>query len=320
MGSTVCCFTVKNKKDIDALNGYAITDDLIIHQDDFDGKNCILDESFELNDTEAESIVSNLTERYPDMKVYFFTDYLESGECVIHYYDGKQQNKFVFNDSETHDKLVSQRIGSKEWITELKNAIKEEKKRLSKTKEYICSRRKLTYQLNDWDTEQTPEEATNMYYWIEWDQHPEIIRKIIFESDFSEYSPGYLNQLESEFTVLEEFSVLESNPAFASYNGALYSKDLSELIQYPRAKKEKTYTLPKETRIISEVAFLNVENLKQLILPNPIETYQVKWEDRHADMLRLEGAPIELEYHLTPLSEYDSQELKQITILADRTV
>ena len=303
MADTVCSITVKTNKDIDLLRGFRLAENLVIDADGFCGKEYTVADSFAMDDAEAGSIVAQLAEKIPGIRAYFLTVYLNSGENVIHYHDGKQSGTFEFDDEETFDLLTDHIIGSKEWVASFKKAVADRKKQSAKLKTVTCDSRRLTYQIN-WNTEQTPEEAIGMYYYTEWDGHPEKIRKIMFQEDFAEYSRGYFTEIEAGFTALEEFEVAEDNPVFKSDRGILYSKDLSELIQYPPRRRGKSFVLPEGTTVINETAFRNNPYLQRVVLPNPIETYSVKWEDRHGDMLRLEGAPAELEYHQTALSEF----------------
>ena len=59
---------------------------------------------------------------------------------------------------------------------------------------------------------------------------------------------------------LKEFIVDEQNQSYSSYNGVLYNKDKSILIQCP-AQKEGIYNIPSTVKIIDSYAFNNCKNI-----------------------------------------------------------
>lgn len=50
--------------------------------------------------------------------------------------------------------------------------------------------------------------------------------------------------------LLKEINVSENNAVYASRDGVLYSKDMKELLAYPKASTAKSMTLPKETTVL----------------------------------------------------------------------
>ena len=75
---------------------------------------------------------------------------------------------------------------------------------------------------------------------------------------------GYRNNPFSKIIVDEE------NPIYCSKDGVLYSKDMKELICYPCGKAEKVFHIPEGVEKIGSEAFLNVEHLETVIIPNSI--------------------------------------------------
>lgn len=67
--------------------------------------------------------------------------------------------------------------------------------------------------------------------------------------------------------LLEKIEVSEKNIALKSIDGVLYSKDGSDLIEYPAGKKDQTYYVADETKKISRFAFNQIDNIEELVLP-----------------------------------------------------
>jgi len=65
--------------------------------------------------------------------------------------------------------------------------------------------------------------------------------------------------------------VAPANPAYASVDGVLYSKDLSKLICYPRGSAAAIFAVPAGVREISDNAFSNCSKLSQIMLPEGLE-------------------------------------------------
>ena len=94
MADTICSITVKTNTDIDLLHRFHLTENMVIDADEFSGKEYTMDDSFAMDDAEAGSIVKQLAEIVPGIRAYFLTVYLNTGENVIHYHDGKQTGTF----------------------------------------------------------------------------------------------------------------------------------------------------------------------------------------------------------------------------------
>lgn len=72
--------------------------------------------------------------------------------------------------------------------------------------------------------------------------------------------------------LLYEITVDENNQYFSSLDGCLYNKDQSTLIKYPESKRDETYDIPSNTRVIFDWAFYGNDYLKEMILPITIES------------------------------------------------
>ena len=59
-------------------------------------------------------------------------------------------------------------------------------------------------------------------------------------------------QLVSNAVSLQEIRVAEENTAYASVDGVLFTKDLKEILCYPAARTDESFTLPKETEKYDE--------------------------------------------------------------------
>ncbi len=66
---------------------------------------------------------------------------------------------------------------------------------------------------------------------------------------------------------LEEIIVADNNANYKTVDGVLYNKNMTELIAYPSAKADTTFTVPATVTKIAENAFNGAKNLKTIILP-----------------------------------------------------
>lgn len=73
---------------------------------------------------------------------------------------------------------------------------------------------------------------------------------------------------------LEEIKVDEKNIFFQSVDGVLYSKDGKQLISYPAAKKDSTYTIPSEVEKIYTDAFSGCTNLEEILVEDGNRYYE----------------------------------------------
>jgi len=70
---------------------------------------------------------------------------------------------------------------------------------------------------------------------------------------------------------LMEITVDESNSAFTSENGILFSKDKTQIRCYPNGRKETAYTIPEGIKIVSCWAFNEASNLELVTIPSTVE-------------------------------------------------
>ena len=66
---------------------------------------------------------------------------------------------------------------------------------------------------------------------------------------------------------LKEIIVADNNANYKTVDGVLYNKNMTELIAYPSAKDDTTFTVPATVTKIAENAFNGAKNLKTIILP-----------------------------------------------------
>ena len=114
--------------------------------------------------------------------------------------------------------------------------------------------------------------ASFAYFVVRWDLprvHTLKIPKTVnyiesMRGDLSSGPYGYFNNPFSQIIVDEE------NENYCSKDGVLFSKDMKELICYPCGKKDKTYHIPEGVKIIKDEAFLNVEHLTSITIPDSV--------------------------------------------------
>jgi len=71
---------------------------------------------------------------------------------------------------------------------------------------------------------------------------------------------------------MESFIVHEDNTAYQSIDGALFSKDTSELLYYPADNPRTSYSIPNGVNTIRDGAFNGAGNLKSITVPGTVET------------------------------------------------
>lgn len=69
---------------------------------------------------------------------------------------------------------------------------------------------------------------------------------------------------------LEEIAVDANNPVFTSIDGVLYSKDMATLLQYPRGKRDASFTIPNGVAAIGKGAFFACRQLTTISLSDAI--------------------------------------------------
>ena len=71
---------------------------------------------------------------------------------------------------------------------------------------------------------------------------------------------------------LADIQVSPDNPAYCAADGVLFTKDRTELLQYPCAAKRTGYTVPAGVHTIAETAFQNAAQLHTITLPSTLNT------------------------------------------------
>ena len=71
-------------------------------------------------------------------------------------------------------------------------------------------------------------------------------------------------------TKLSGISVSSSNDYYCAVNGVLFNKSQTEIIKYPQAKTDESYTIPDGVNVIAEYAFSNCENISLVKIPDSV--------------------------------------------------
>lgn len=77
---------------------------------------------------------------------------------------------------------------------------------------------------------------------------------------------------------LAEFFVDENNEHYCSENGVLFNKEKTEIIQYPCAKEDKTYSIPKTVTIIRQYVFSYCSNITEVNIPASVSMIETLWD------------------------------------------
>ncbi len=73
---------------------------------------------------------------------------------------------------------------------------------------------------------------------------------------------------------LKTITVNNSNKYYASSNGVLFDKSLTQLVQYPTGKADATYQIPKGIKTICKNAFSGNKQIKSVTLPDSLLTIE----------------------------------------------
>ena len=96
-----------------------------------------------------------------------------------------------------------------------------------------------------------------------------VLEKITIPSSVTSIPDAFHEGCLESLAVLE---VSESNNAYRSEDGVLYSKDGETLLCYPPKKSATTYTVPYGVKTLSPWCFRDCWNLQQVVLPSSLET------------------------------------------------
>lgn len=91
------------------------------------------------------------------------------------------------------------------------------------------------------------------------------LEEIKLPSSLEEYGNLFMKQ-----DIMYNNFVIENSNIFETIDGVLYSKNGEILLKYPNASHNESFNCPKSVKIIDKNAFVNVDNLKTVILPKSI--------------------------------------------------
>ena len=89
------------------------------------------------------------------------------------------------------------------------------------------------------------------------------LKTVNFSSDFTK-----INIYAFDDCPIENYNVAEGNPKFSSIDGVLYNQDGSELIAYPHARRDASFTVLDITQKIGSDAFYLCMYLETVVLPH----------------------------------------------------
>ena len=84
------------------------------------------------------------------------------------------------------------------------------------------------------------------------------------------YNQGSYGFIFEDCTALESITVSSSNNNYSSANGIMYDKKKTEILVYPQAKKDTTYTVPSTINTLYGVSTNNNPYLKTITIPSSV--------------------------------------------------
>lgn len=118
--------------------------------------------------------------------------------------------------------------------------------------------------------------------------------------------------------LLASINVSENNKAYCSVNGVLFNKDKTEIITYPKGKKNESYTIPGSVTKIRNFAFYNCYNLRNIKIPNSVTAIEAKAFNscHNLNNIIIPRSVAAIEKHLF----YACEKLESITIMNPQCV
>lgn len=84
------------------------------------------------------------------------------------------------------------------------------------------------------------------------------------------YNQGSYGFIFEDCTALESITVSSSNNNYSSANGIMYDKKKTEILVYPQAKKDTTYTVPSTIKTLYGMSTNNNPYLKTITIPSSV--------------------------------------------------
>lgn len=97
----------------------------------------------------------------------------------------------------------------------------------------------------------------------------ESLKEIFLPKDLKSIKRGAFNGC----TSLESFTVSKYNEHYVAKDGVLFTKDMKQLVLYPAAKENKTYTIPNGVKEVFDYAFCDNQNIETLKMSNSVTTF-----------------------------------------------
>ena len=95
------------------------------------------------------------------------------------------------------------------------------------------------------------------------------LKSIVLPAGVTEVCDGAFDYCAS----LEKIEVDRNNSKYCSLDGALYTKDVRNLLCYPAGKKDEHFHVPESVTSISRLAFLGCSSLKSILLPASLKEF-----------------------------------------------
>jgi hypothetical protein len=91
----------------------------------------------------------------------------------------------------------------------------------------------------------------------------------------------FLSVFDLSYCRVKTIIVPEGHKQYASLEGVVYSKDLTELIIYPKNKENDRFVVPDTVKKISARAFFHYAGLKSIVIPSNVESIETFFHCLH---------------------------------------